>query len=150
MSIYRSTYRGIPAAADVSHFAPGGSGASGASAPRPEAPGQPDPGAARWGHLRKAIGDETLRPETVRWAAGLPEDARPYALMKQYPRLANRVAVAAREPQAFASCIADLLIDRRGERRGFPSEVSQSLFRLRDHYEHLFAATAATDDRFRG
>lgn len=132
MSIYRPVRSFDPAAAGVSEFA---------TVPVREVPGPPvvdaDPGAARWGHLRKAIPVERLLPETVRWAARLPEPVRPYALMRQYPRVANRLAAAAASPASLAECLADLLIDRRGGRRGFPAAVAQDLLRLRAYLDRL-------------
>lgn len=132
MSIYRPVRRFDPAFADAGEFA---------TVPVRDRGGpvvvDPDPGAERWGHLRKAIPVDRLLPATVSWAARLPEPVRPYALMQQYPRVANRLAAAAASPAALAECMADLLIDRRGGRRGFPAAVAQELLRLRGYAEHL-------------
>jgi hypothetical protein len=129
VSIYRPARRFDPAAADVSEFA---------TIPAREVRAviaDADPGAARWGHLRKAVPVERLLPETVRWAARLPEPVRPYALMQQYPRVANRLAAAAASPASLTACLADLLIDRRGGRRGFPAAVAQDLLQLRAYLD---------------
>jgi hypothetical protein len=103
----------------------------------------PDPGAERWGHLRKAIPVDRLLPATVSWAARLPEPVRPYALMQHYPRVANRVAAAAASPTALAECLADLLISQRGGRRGFPAPVAQELLHLRGYADELTARPRA-------
>lgn len=132
MSIYRPVSRFDPDASDVSHFAQRSVAAS-----APPSLEDPDPGAARWGHLRRVLPEEALTPETVRWAARLPDDVRPYALMKRYARIANRLATCAHVPRSLFDCFADLLIDRRGGRRGFPADVSLDLMRLRDYYERL-------------
>jgi hypothetical protein len=136
VSIYRPARSFDPAAADVSGFAtlPVQDRGSPAIA-------NPDPGAARWGHLRKAVPVLRLRPETVRWAARLPEPVRPYALMREYPRVANRLAVAAASPVSLTECLADLLIDRRGGRRGFPAAVAQDLLRLRAYLDRVRGGT---------
>jgi hypothetical protein len=134
VSIYRPIRRFDPAGADVGWV----------DATPVEARGEPatvvvdpDPGAERWEHLRKAISDERLLPATVSWAARLPEPVRPYALMRDYPRVANRIAASSSSPVALAECLADLLIDRRGGRRGFPAAAAQDLLRLRAHWERL-------------
>ena len=138
VSIYRPVRRFDPSFADGGEFA---------AVPVPDHDGpvvaDPDPGAKRWGHLRKAITVDRLLPATVSWAARLPEPARPYALMRDYPRVANRIAGASSNPTALAECLADLLIDRRGGRRGFPAEVAQDLLRLRAYAEHREAPARA-------
>jgi hypothetical protein len=132
VSIYRNPRPLEPAVADVTRF--DRVSAHGQPAPA-SAPTDPDPGAARYGHLRKAAPVESLLPLTVRWAAQLPEAVRPYALMRQYPRVANLLAAAATTRASLNGCLADLLIDRRGGRRGFPEEVAQDLLRLRTYLE---------------
>ena len=135
MSIYRNTFRHPGGDQDVRLFEARNRGPAAAAA----GPSIADPGAAKYGHLRKAIPNETLLPTTVRWAARLPIDVRPIQLMKQFARVANRVAATWHDAVAFYACIGDLLIDRRGGRRGFPPEVSRELFLLRDYFEVLQA-----------
>jgi len=132
VSIYRPARSFDPAAADVSEFR-----TVSARLKREPAAVDPDPGATRWGHLRKAVPVDRLLPETVRWAARLPEPVRPYALMREYPRVANRLAAAVASPASLAECLADLLIDRRGGRRGFPAAVAQDLLRLRAYVDRV-------------
>jgi hypothetical protein len=125
MSIFHNARRVGPYSADVSHFPK-------LAAVRRATPAvEPDPGAARWGHLRRSTPLSELLPQTRSWVTRLPEPLRPYALIDLYPRIANRLASAARHPGALADCIAELLIDRRGGRRGFPAEVSAELLLLR-------------------
>lgn len=135
MSIYRKPWRQPLDDQDVRLFAPAVAGrdTEGAAA----APA--DPGAVKYGHLRKAVPNDALMPATVSWAARLPVEVRPIQLMKQYARVANRVAATWRDAGAFYECIGDLLIDRRGGRRGFPAAVSRELFLLRDYFEALDA-----------
>lgn len=135
MSIYRNTPRHPGGDQDIRLFQPRSPGPAGGTGATPVA----DPGAAKYGHLRKAIPNESLLPTTVSWAARLPPEARPIQLMKQFARVANRVAVTWHDADAFYACIGDLLIDRRGGRRGFPPEVSRELFLLRDYFEALEA-----------
>lgn len=136
MSIYRNTPRHPGGDQDVRLFESNNRGAAGDAAATPPVA---DPGAAKYGHLRKAIPNDALLPTTVSWAARLPVEVRPIQLMKQFARVANRVATTWRDADAFYGCIGDLLIDRRGGRRGFPPEVSRELFLLRDYFEALQA-----------
>jgi hypothetical protein len=134
MSIYRNPSRHPFGDPDGRVYAPVKGGPDG------QAPvGSADSGAAKYGHLRKAIPNDALLPTTVSWAARLPVEVRPMQLMKQFARVANRVAATWRDAGAFYDCIGDLLIDRRGGRRGFPAEVSRELFLLRDYFEALEA-----------
>ena len=87
--------------------------------------------AADWNAVRKAHPLNQILPSTRRWFDSLPASCRPIEMMKTYPRIANRIALAWREPQTAQEFIDDLLIDRRGERQGFPPFVLLELMRLR-------------------
>jgi hypothetical protein len=76
-------------------------------------------------------------PITFRWIAKLPQRVRPFALLRQYPRIANMMAGMWPDQEAYHAYLHDLLTDRRGNRRGFPPEIVQELFALRVHYEQL-------------
>jgi hypothetical protein len=41
------------------------------------------------------------------------------------------------DPPSCRAYLHDLLTDRRGTRKGFPSQIVQELVGLRVHYEHL-------------
>jgi hypothetical protein len=90
-----------------------------------------------WTALRKAAPAETLFATTVRWMAALPIDAQPVALSKGFPRIVNTLAALWRRPEALTSYLGDLLVDRRGGRRGFPLEVVEELHRLKAYYSKL-------------
>jgi hypothetical protein len=87
---------------------------------------------------------ETLGAETIRWLAGLPPDVRPAALPIQFVRIANALARVWSTPQACLEYLDDLLIDRRGDRRGFPFDVALELAGLKDYYETDVHPTAQT------
>jgi len=103
--------------------------------PRP-APTDPRP-AADYRRLRKANPAHAPLTVTFKWVARLPENVRPLALLRSYPRIANALALTWRNPMAFRSCLYDLLVDRRGNRQGFPPEVLQDLLKLRDYFERF-------------
>jgi hypothetical protein len=84
-----------------------------------------------WNWVRKTRPLNQILPATRRWFDSLPAGARPVEMMKTYPRIANRIAFAWRDPLAAQEVLNDLLIDRRGEREGFPPFVMIELMRLR-------------------
>ena len=93
---------------------------------------------------RKPQPPEPLAPETIRWLAGLPSDVRPTAMPSQYTRIANRMAQVWGTPHTCLGYLEDLLLDRRGDREGFPFEVALELAGLKDHYETVVHPTAQT------
>ena len=99
-----------------------------AAAPAGEAP-LPDPAMVR---LRKAQPSNEPLPCTFRWMATLPHNVRPLALLRRYPRIANAMALAWDEPNSLRAYFEVLLVDRRGNRQGFPKAIRQELLALRE------------------
>jgi hypothetical protein len=88
---------------------------------------QPDVEQKSYEHLRKAMPANTLLVRTREWAARLPAEVRPMALLRDYARIANLIALAWDDSIAFNSYMHSLLTDRRGNRRGFPADVQKEL-----------------------
>ena len=84
-----------------------------------------------WRRVRRARPLDQLLPGTTQWAVKLPAAIRPVQLLQQYPRIANRLALACHDPKAMQEVLDDVLIDRRGGRRGLPPPVLGELLRLR-------------------
>jgi hypothetical protein len=74
--------------------------------------------------------DRTLALETRLWMLRLPPKLRPTTLAEAYPRVANRIARDWVDGFMIDVCFEDLLIDRRGGRRGFPASVLHEIRRL--------------------
>ena len=87
---------------------------------------------------RKAQPLNQTLPATRRWIAQLPADIRPLSLVRQFPRIGNGLARAWPDASRFAAHLESLLQDRRGGRRGFPSDVQSELLTLRDFLEGRF------------
>ena len=104
------------------------------SIPKPASKAQSD--AQAIARRRQTPSSDPL-PMTFKWIAKLPRSVQPLALLRQYPRIANIMAGIWQDPQSCRAYLHDLLTDRRGTRKGFPSEIVQELVRLRVHYEHL-------------
>ena len=95
----------------------------------PEPPDEPD-----WKGRRKAAPLNKLLGPTLQWAEALPPEVKPVALMARYPRVANMVAARSKEGSAFHDYLKTLLVDRRGGRKGFSSDIVGELETLRAHY----------------
>jgi hypothetical protein len=90
-----------------------------------------------WASRRKARPAETLLPVATRWLATLPFDCYPIALARTFPRIANSLATFWARPDALMSYLSELLVDRRGGRKGFPLDVLDELHQLRGYYAAL-------------
>ena len=77
-------------------------------------------------------------PTTARWAASLPDEVQPLALLQSLPRIANTLARLWQDDAARKDYLDELLVARRGGRRGFPPEIHNELLVLREHREGRF------------
>ena len=87
-----------------------------------------------WAPLRKLNPANVVLPRSRKWSDDLPSHVRPINLIEQYPRIVNLIALDWNNPAVACNHFEDLLIDRRGGRRGFPTAVRQELQALRDYY----------------
>ena len=69
-------------------------------------------------------------PQTLDWIGNLPPDVQPHALLSQFPRIANAIALTWNEAVACKAVMNKLLVDTRGNRRGFPKMVRRELLAL--------------------
>jgi hypothetical protein len=90
-----------------------------------------------WDEKRTATATEPLNDQTTLWMTELPDSVRPRQLALRYARLANRLCKLWSEPQKCERLLDDLMIDRRGGRKGFPLQIANELATLRDHYFRL-------------
>jgi hypothetical protein len=91
---------------------------------------------------RKATPASDPLPVTFKWIASLPRDVQPRELLRQYPRVANALAASWYDCAAFEACLYNLLIDRRGNRKGFPQPIVSELLALRGWFEERQPLTA--------
>ena len=84
--------------------------------------------------LRKADPVNYLLPTSLKWLKSLPEDARPVALATRYARIANILAQQWNDPPACGAYFDSLLVDRRGNRQGFPPAVQADIRILLDYF----------------
>lgn len=88
-------------------------------------------------HLRRAQPVLVLLPRTARWIESLPPDVQPRALAARYARIANVICAAWEDRPACRKYLAELLIDRRGGRKGFPPEVTLDIETLLTYHGQL-------------
>jgi len=83
----------------------------------------------RWDSKRrpKLPTDKALVGRTLDWIVALPEAARPKKLADGNPRIANALAECWDDAVRANAYIDDLLTDRRGGRRGLPTDVKEEL-----------------------
>lgn len=74
---------------------------------------------------------ESLSALAQRWIDALPPEVRPRELPKSYARVANRIALCWPDKALCAVLFDSLLVDKRGGRRGFPSQIKAELVSLR-------------------
>jgi hypothetical protein len=86
---------------------------------------------------RASQSSAVLRDATTLWMAGLPQAVRPITLARKFPRIANSIAELWRRVARCEEYLDTLVVDLRGDRKGFPPEVAQELTALRSYYSEL-------------
>lgn len=94
-------------------------------------------GKQTWMRERAEQDSDVLLDNTLTWMARLPKDMRPMVLARRYPRIANHIAGIWRRVARCEDYLDALVVDRRGNRAGFPPEVAQELNTLRGYYAEL-------------
>src|SRR5258707_13614672 len=91
--------------------------------------------------------EEPLLNVTRTWLASLPPDVRPMELVRQFPRIANRLRHVWKQVARCEEYLDALLVDRRGTRKGFPSKISEELEALREYHALLYPRGRTTWDQ---
>ena len=86
-----------------------------------------------WSKVRAPVRDQDLQLSDLarRWVDEMPQGLAPRELAREYPRIANRLALCWGDPKLAMAVLDSLLTDKRGGRRGFPRAVDQELRALR-------------------
>ncbi len=82
--------------------------------------------------------DRELTRLGVRWMLSIPRRHRPRELAARFPHVVNRMALLWGKRDLVSRYFDDLMVDRRGNRQGFPREVTQEILALHGHFEALF------------
>jgi hypothetical protein len=75
-----------------------------------------------------------VNKDVMAWLASLPQEVRPRALAIQFPRIFNRIAELWTHQLRCEEFLNELLIDKRGTRKGFPPDVAQELVTLKIYF----------------
>ena len=88
--------------------------------------------AVDWSRTRAPLVDDdrVMLSHTHGWLRGIPNGMHPKQLCRHYPRIANRIASHWSDAQATDRLLMDLMVDRRGNRMGFPPRIRQEIERL--------------------
>ena len=78
---------------------------------------------------------EELSSEARRWLEELPPNVRPHRLAAEFPRIANTLVRRWNTPHFCLEYFDELLIDARGNRRGFPLAVMLDIAELKSHFQ---------------
>jgi hypothetical protein len=94
------------------------------------------PGSSQdWTGVRKARPVNYLLPASMKWLTSLPKEIRPWALARQFPRIANFLALEWEQPESCAAWFDNLLVDqRRDKRKGFPADVHREVRALQGYF----------------
>jgi hypothetical protein len=77
--------------------------------------------------------DRALTGVALDWLMSLPHDLRPRSLCESFPRVVNLIAQQWPEPVRRRAVLDGLLVDSRGNRRGFPADEMREIELLRHH-----------------
>lgn len=78
---------------------------------------------------------DALTRETIQWLAELPPEVMPQHLSLRFPRMANALFLRWRDKAACLAYLDDLIIDKRGNRRGFPDDILEELATLKNFFQ---------------
>lgn len=78
---------------------------------------------------------DAMSAEAVLWLHELPESVRPKKTCARFPRIVNRLASVWGNATACSGYFNELLLDRRGDRQGFPMEIAFELAALKNFFE---------------
>lgn len=87
------------------------------------------------GRRRGEHNADTLSAEAALWLNELADAVRPMKTCARFPRIVNRLASAWARPAECRAYFEELLLDRRGDRKGFPQEIAFELAALKNYFE---------------
>ena len=81
--------------------------------------------------------DFALSDEARTWLASIEDGVRPEHVAASRPRLVNEIAKLWRRPRELNQYFDELLMDKRGNRDGFPMEVISELNELKEYFQTI-------------
>jgi hypothetical protein len=86
----------------------------------------------------------TLSDGAAKWIEQLPQHVQPSRTAARFPHIVNAFAECWSAPQRCRDYFEQLLIDRRGDRLGFPKPIASELAALKDYYDSVVHPTQQT------
>ena len=87
-----------------------------------------------------------LLDATVAWMGELPYTVRPSELAQRFPRIADSIAELWPRADRCEQYLDSLMVDQRGDRKGFPMAVALEIASLRSYYAELHPRSPSTWD----
>jgi len=81
--------------------------------------------------------DRSLTRSAVNWLHELPAGVRPREAPLRFPRILNRLSRYWDSPRMLDEIFAELLVDRRVGRKGFPPPILDEIRTLYSHFRAL-------------
>jgi hypothetical protein len=93
--------------------------------------------ASEWARVRAParMRDAELSKKARNWLERLPDEVRPRLLCERFPRIVNQLAACWMDVGLIDHLLQDLLVDRRGDREGFPDEVVEEIALLYEYHD---------------
>jgi len=85
--------------------------------------------------------DKVVESETHLWIHSIPSSLHPKQLCRAHPHLVNRLAACWGDAAGVAAFMDDVLIDKRGNRKGVSDRVRTELVRLKKHHDKCMRAS---------
>ena len=86
---------------------------------------------------RGAETNPVLLDSTLAWMAELPYAVRPVELARRFPRIANGISELWRRVSRCEAYLDSMVVDERGDHKGFPPAVALEITALRAYYAEL-------------
>jgi hypothetical protein len=88
-----------------------------------------------WAATRSKDGKNSELTEAAwQWLDALPPEVQPGGLVQLFPRITNRLAEIWNRPHQCERYLDALVLDNRGDRKGFPLDVTVELGKLKGYY----------------
>lgn len=93
------------------------------------------------GASRRQTARVELEAAAAQWLSALPQRLQPRETASKFPHIVNKLASLWSSPPSCRTYFDDLLMDHRGDRRGFPLTVASEIAGLKDHYDSVVHPT---------
>jgi hypothetical protein len=94
--------------------------------------------------LRAAAEPVALSAAATQWMAELPQHVRPNQTAARFPRILDKLAGCWPTQSRCRAYFDELLLDQRGDRKGFPERIALELAALKNHYNSVVFPTHQT------